>query len=132
MGTNHSAEPSVPTPTEKAAAALTRAIADDLYATSTTGNVYDVTVKYNFESWRECAERIGGIAAESTPAAVRVLLAGDWLERVLEEHSGWHGDEDGIHCDDCDERIADWDAYGPRALRVHQAAAIRAAVGVGL
>lgn len=117
------------TPIEKATAALTHAIADDLYAASTTGDVIDMLVKGDYETWREHAERIGAIAAESTPAAVRALLAGDWLERVLGEHSGWHGDDDGIYCDDCGDQIALWDAYGPRAHRAHQAAAIRAAAG---
>ena len=61
----------LPTPhVRRAAAALTKAIADDLYGTSSTGDVYDVVVKCENESWRENAERIGAIAAENIRPAL--------------------------------------------------------------
>ena len=122
------------TPTQAASAALTHAIADDLYAASTTGNVIDMLVKGDYETWREHAERIGGIAAESTPAAVRALLAGDWLERVLSLHADFMYVNDGIdgghfvcECGHAfgyeDGAHAEWEA--------HLAAAIRAAATDG-
>ena len=52
---------------------------------ATTENLQDIICRVM--AWRERAERIGGIAAESTPAAVRALLAGDWLERALGQHT---------------------------------------------
>lgn len=124
------------TPIQAASAALTRAVADDLWATSTTGDVYDVTVKRDNETWRECAERIGGIAAESTPAAVRALLAGDWLERVLGQHvlvanSGFRGGQ--AACLGCEmEPVRYRDREDLREIQgAHAAAVVRNAVTGG-
>ena len=125
---------SAQTPIEAATSALTRAIADDLYAASTTGDVIDMLVKGDYETWREHAERIGAIAAESTPAAVRALLAGDWLERALGEHTDFtyvHHDAFDAHfvCD-CGHEFGFQD--GAHAEWVtHLAAAIRTAATGG-
>lgn len=121
------------TPTQQASAALARAIADDLYAASTTGDVIDMLVKGEYESWREHVERIGGMAAESTPAAVRALLSGDWLERVLGEHVLVSGGAPRLTaCLGCDmEPVRYHDREDLRRIQGdHAAAVVRAASGV--
>lgn len=70
-------------PVRRAAAALTKAVADDLWATSTTGDVYDVVVKCENESWRENAERIGAIAAENIRPAFSAALDVEEMAREM-------------------------------------------------
>lgn len=121
----------ITTPRECAKSALARAIADDLWATSTTGDVYDVTVKYDFESWRDCAERIGTLAAEHTGAALTAATGALDIPAILGEHWNWDFPR-GIPTCMCGARL-DFDGWEPGnavypALHRHQAALITAAL----
>jgi hypothetical protein len=87
------------TPLQWAEETLSREFAGDLWAGSCTGDVYDVTVKYDFESWRDLAERIGAMAAEHTHSALRAALDVDDLARALRLHVTPHRVIRGMECD---------------------------------
>lgn len=83
------------------------------------------SVHMHVGTWVDESPEMRAYYAEQAAKIVAPALAGDWLERVLGEHE-WVGMLDECACG--------WDeGFRPKKRHpAHQAAAIRAAAGVGL